>query len=76
VGTGQLSRSDQSKLLSETILLKTVDNLIVLWFSDEMLFTLTTPGKWRMAFVAAKNKTLVQERLLLKNDVQLVANSR
>jgi len=40
-----------------------------------MLFTLTTLKHWRMAFSAAKNETLVQERFFSrKNNVQLVAN--
>jgi len=31
---------------------------IFIWFSDRMLFTLTTLKMWTMAFGAVKNKTL------------------
>jgi len=36
-----------------------VIDVIVLWFSDEMLFTLITLKIWRMAFGAARSKTWV-----------------
>jgi len=48
---------------------------IFIWFSDRMLFTLTTLKIWRMASGAAKNRMLEQKCFFSrKNDAQSVAN--
>jgi len=39
-----------------------VIDVIFIWFSDEMLFTLTTLKKLENSVGAAKNKTLEQKR--------------
>jgi len=45
-------------------------DVIFIWLSDIMLFTLNTLKGWRMASGAAKNKTLLSH----KNDVQSVVD--
>jgi len=48
---------------------------IFIWFSDRMLFTLTTLKIWSMAFGAAKNRMLEQKGFFsCNNDAQSVAN--
>jgi len=45
-------------------------DVITVWFSDKMLFTLTTLKKiyYRMASGAAKNKTLEQKRFFFAQE--------
>ena len=48
---------------------------IFIWFSDRMLFTLTTLKNWSTTSGVAKNRMLEQKRLFpRKNDAQSVAN--
>jgi len=48
---------------------------IFIWFSDRMLFSLTTVKNWSMASGAAKNRMLAQKRFFSrKNGAQSVTN--
>jgi len=38
-------------------------DVVIIWFSDRMLFTLTTRKNWSMTSSAAKNRMLEQKRL-------------
>jgi len=47
---------------------------IFIWFSDGMLFTLTTLKIWSMASGAAKNRMFNQKSFFSRSDAQSVAN--